>query len=89
MDNPAAKNKKLFIIIAAVVGALALSAVVCCGGAFFFGFRAIDEIEKTYYPDCEHVATSDECSACCRKHGHSSSATGNMINEKGKNCGCF
>lgn len=89
MDEQMPQKKsytKLILIVLAVFG---LMAFLCCGGLMFFGYRTATTMEKTYYPDCEMLTSSDECSACCNEHGHSGNISGNVLNDDGKECGCF
>lgn len=88
-QHPESKsNKKLFIILA-IVAFLGVSAVACCGVAGWFGFTKVQDMDKTYYTECEDLNDSDECNTCCRDRGHSGHVHGEMINEEGKTCGCI
>lgn len=89
MENPEKNKNKLFLIILIVLGVLGLSALVCCGGAFFFGSKKLNELEKTYYTDCENLVDGGQCGDCCRAHGHTGSVYGELLNDDGKSCGCF
>lgn len=89
MDEQMPQKKshtRLILIALAVFGLLA---ILCCGGVMFVGYRTATTMEKTYYPECETLDDNGACSACCKKHGHNGNVTGNLLNDDGKECGCF
>lgn len=92
LPNQNSSSKTLIIVIITVVVLFGLAGAGCfClfGSALFGGLGMAGASEKTYYPECEMVGTSEECKTCCSMRGHSGQAYGNLINDDGKTCGCF
>jgi len=86
------KNNTAMIVVIVVVVLMGLGAASCfClfGAGMVGGLGMIGSAEKTYYPACEMLDDSQLCKECCSRHGHNGHASGNLINEDGKLCGCF
>ncbi len=85
-------NSKSLGLVVVVLVLLGLGCA-CLGGAGFFGgifalLAGVSGQPKTYYAECE-MLPSEDCTACCQRHGHAASASGAMINDDGKTCGCM
>jgi len=82
-------SNKTIVLLIVVVGLVFMAFFGCIGAAVFGGLSLADQVERTYYPECETLASSEACERCCEAHGHSGHASGSLINEAGKTCGCF
>ncbi len=88
--GPPGKKKMSPVVIAVIVVAvLGLGGILCCFGAVGFGAFQLVDAEKSYYSACEYATTVEECQQCCRTHGHSGHAYGEILNEGDRTCGCL
>ena len=85
---PKKSNKTLFIVLGAiaVVGFISL---LCCGVAGYFTYQAVDDMDFTYYAECENAPSDTACSQCCEEMGHNGQAYGSFFHDDGKTCGCI
>ena len=82
-------KKSPIVIILIVLAVMAFFGLACCGVGTWMGLSGIQNIEKTYYPECENAADPLSCENCCRDKGHNGHLYGEFLNEDGKVCGCF
>lgn len=82
------KNTGLIIGIVVAIGFVGLMGLVCCGAAVYLGIGAVDDMELSYYPECEYLPDSNECDQCCDDQGHNGYVHGPFLNEDDKTCGC-
>ena len=81
-------NKTLFIVLGAIA-VIGFISLLCCGVAGYFAYQAIDDMDFTYYSECENAADDVICSQCCEDKGHSGHAYGSFFHDDGKTCGCI
>lgn len=82
-------NSKTILIVVAIIGVVGLFGLVCCVGGGFFLVKKGQDMDKTYYAECETLDDDQACSDCCRAHGHSGNVYGGFLNDEGKTCGCI
>jgi hypothetical protein len=75
--------------LVALVGlAIAAASFLVVAGVIAALLTQAGQAPKTWYADCEQLS-SEDCTECCRAHGHDGSASGELLNEGGRTCGCL
>ena len=88
MSEQPAEKKNTIVIVLVVLAAVTFLGVICCGVGGYFVYQGLEDMDKTYYAECEDLQEADDCHQCCRDKGHSGSLHGEIFNEEGKVCGC-
>lgn len=92
MSNPSPSTPRPLALVLALVAliGLGLAAVsfLVVAGVIAALLAQAGQAPKTWYAECEQLR-SDDCSECCRAHGHNASASGALLNEGGRTCGCL
>ena len=92
METPEKSRNTTLIVIGVVLGLFLLCSCACIGFALL-GVGGITQTivstPKAYYGDCESLVDTQECQACCKRHGHNGHMSGAFLNESGQECGCL
>lgn len=83
------KKKSPIVYVLIACAALGFMGLICCGGLMFFGFNEIQNIEKTYYEECDAAVDDLTCNSCCSQRGHNGHIYGELFNDPGQTCGCL
>lgn len=77
------------VIVLILFGVMGFFGLVCCGVSTYMGIGAIQDMEKTYYDECQSAPDDLACGSCCTARGHQGHLYGEFFNEDGMVCGCF